>query len=73
MPDWLSTLQNPDPLPGALPDLRALQEFMKAGTTGFPIPTSLPRAAEARRPAPAAVAQPDEPKQPASLKDLFKK
>jgi hypothetical protein len=73
VPDWLSTLQNPDPLPGALPDLKALQEFMKAGTTGFPIPTSLPRAPETRRPAPAAVAQPDEPKQPASLKDLFKK
>ena len=72
-PDWLKTMQNPDALPNALPNLRALQQFIKRETSGFPIPTSLPSIPEARRPAPAAVPQPDEPTKPASLKDLFKK
>jgi hypothetical protein len=73
-PDWLRTLQNPDPLPGALPTLRKLQQFIKAGTSGFPIPTSLPQVApEARRPAPEPSPQPDEARKPTALKDLFKK
>ena len=42
-PDWLKTMQNPDPLPGTLPNLRTLQEFIKRKTSGFPIPTSLPQ------------------------------
>jgi hypothetical protein len=72
-PDWLRTRQNPDPVLG-LPNLRTLQEFIKRRTSGFPIPTSLPQVApEAKRTAPAAVAQPDEAKKPAALKDLFKK
>jgi hypothetical protein len=67
-------MQNPDPLPGALPDLRALQEFIKRKTSGFPIPTSLPQVApEARRPAAEPSPQPDEARKPAALKDLFKR
>jgi hypothetical protein len=72
-PEWLRTLQNPDPLPGALPDLSVLQEFIKRATPGFPIPSSVPGTTEARRPSPEAVAQPGELKKPASLTDLFKK
>jgi hypothetical protein len=73
-PDWLKSLQNPDPLPGALPNLGALQRFIRRNTSGFPIPTSLPQVApEARRDAPVAVPQPNEPKRPAALGDLFKK
>ena len=72
-PDWLRTLQNPDPVPGALPDLSVLQEFIKRATSGFPIPSSLPGTTEARRPTPEALAQPGEPKKPGSLTDLFKK
>jgi hypothetical protein len=73
-PPWLRTMQNPDPLPGALPSLRALQKFIKECTSGFPIPTSLPQVApEARRPTPEPSPQTDEAKKPATLKDLFKK
>jgi hypothetical protein len=73
-PDWLKTMQDPDPLPGALPKLRALQDFIRRNTSGFPIPTSLPQVApEARRPTPVPVPQSDEPTKPTALKDLFKK
>jgi hypothetical protein len=73
-PDWLKTVQNPDPLPSALPNLRALQELIKRKTSGFPIPTSLPQVVpEARRPTPEPAAQPDEARKPTALKDLFKK
>jgi hypothetical protein len=73
-PPWLRTMQNPDPLPGALPSLRALQKFIKECTSGFPIPTSLPQVVpEARRPTPELSPQSDETKKPATLKDLFKK
>ena len=73
-PDWLKTMQNPDPLPGTLPNLRTLQEFIKRKTSGFPIPTSLPQVVpEARRPTPEPSPQSDEAKKPATLKDLFKK
>ena len=71
---WLRTMQNPDPLPGTLPNLRALQNLIKRNTSGFPIPTSLPQVApEARRPTPVPAPQSDEPKKPAALGDLFKK
>jgi len=73
-PDWLKALQNPDPLPGALPNITALQNLMKAKTSGFPIPSSLPAPViEAKRPAPEPSAQPDAARKPTSLKDLFKK
>ena len=73
-PNWLRTLQNPDPLPGALPNLRALQQFLRRTTSGFPIPTSLPQVApEARRPTPEGSPQPDEARKPTALKDLFKR
>ena len=42
VPNWLRTMPNPDPPPGTLPNLKALQEFIKRKTSGFPIPTSLP-------------------------------
>jgi hypothetical protein len=73
VPDWLRTMQNPDPLPGAVPNIRALQDKIRRVTSGFPIPTSLPSAPEARRPAPVPVPQSDDPTKPAALKDLFKK
>jgi hypothetical protein len=75
-PDWLKTMQNPDPLPGALPNLRALQNIIKTRTSGFPVPTSLPQAVpEARRPSaePPAQLGPDYSKKPGGLGDLFKK
>jgi hypothetical protein len=73
-PDWLSTVQNPDPAPGALPNLKALQEFMQAKTSGLPVPASVPSPLpEARRDTPESAPQPDGPKKPASLKDLFKR
>jgi hypothetical protein len=69
-PSWpWRTLQNPDPLPGALPTLRALQAFIKHCTSGFPIPTSLPQVApEARTPTPSP--QLDDARNPAALKKL---
>jgi hypothetical protein len=73
-PDWLKTMQNPDPPPGALPNLRALQNLIRRETSGFPIPTSLPQVApEARKPVAEAPSQPDEARKPAALKDLFKR
>jgi hypothetical protein len=63
-------VQNPDPPPGALPNLRALQAFIKEHTSGFPIPTSLPQVApEARRPAaePTPQPAPDYSKRPGTL------
>jgi hypothetical protein len=70
-PDWLKTMQNPDPLPGALPKLRALQAFIKSQTSGFPIPTSLPQVApEARRPVAEPSPQLDEARNPAASKKL---
>jgi len=71
VPQVLKNLQNPDPQPNALPDLRALQRFIKRETVGFPIPDSLPQAAYAKEPVP--VSQAAEAKKPTSLKDLFKK
>ena len=74
VPDWLRTMPNPDPLPGALPNLRALQAFINRRTSGFPIPTSLPQVApEARRSTPGPSRQPDDARKPTALKDLFKK
>jgi hypothetical protein len=35
-PNWLRTLPNPDPLPGARPNLKALQEFITRQTSAFP-------------------------------------
>jgi hypothetical protein len=73
-PDWLKALQNPEPLASALPNVTALQNLMKAKTSGFPIPTSLPTPVpEARRPASELSPQPDAARKPAALKDLFKK
>ena len=43
-PDWLRTVQSPEPIPGALPNLRTLQDFIKRKTSGFPVPTSVPAA-----------------------------
>jgi hypothetical protein len=42
-PPFLGTIQNPDPLPNALPDRRVLQAFLKATTAGFPILDSFPQ------------------------------
>jgi hypothetical protein len=54
-PNFLTTMQNPDPLPGALPNVKALQAFIKKRTSGYPIPTFLPQL-------PEAVPQPNEAK-----------
>ena len=73
-PAWLMSMQNPDPLPGALPTLRALQALIKSCTSGFPIPTSLPQVSpEARRPAAEPLPQPDDARKPTAIKDLFKR
>jgi hypothetical protein len=73
-PEWLKTLQNPDPEPNALPTLKMLQAFIKRRTSGFPIPDSLPWTAYARESIPKSSPQAvPEPKKPSSLKDLFKK
>ena len=71
---WLRTMQNPDPLPGTLPNLRALQNLIKRNTSGFPIPTSLPQVApESRRPAAEPSPQSEDARKPTAIKDLFKK
>jgi len=70
-PKWLRTLQNPDPVPNALPNLKALQAFIKRRTSGFPIPDSLPQAALAKAPFPESLPQAAEPKKPGSLRELF--
>jgi len=73
-PGWPKTMQNSDPLPGALPNLRALQELIKRKTSGFPIPTSLPSPVpEAKMPLPESAPQPEAARKPAAIKDLFKK
>ena len=69
---WLSNIQNPDPAPDALPNLKALQRLLKRETAGFPVIDSLPQAAMAKKPMPESLPQGGEPKKPPSLKDLFK-
>jgi len=74
-PEWpWRTLPNPDPLPGTLPTVRALQALIKGCTSGFPIPTSLPQVApEARRPAaePTPQPAPDYSKRSGGLTDIL--
>jgi hypothetical protein len=73
-PAWLRTLRNPDPLPDALPNVRALQEFIKRRTAGFPIPTAVPSPVPvARRPTPEPSPQSEDARKPTAIKDLFKK
>jgi hypothetical protein len=76
-PEWLKTLQNPDPLPGALPNLRALQDFIRSRTSGFPIPTSLPQVTPEKPAKREPVMEGELPTPPELqnrfLKDLFKK
>ena len=86
VPDYVRRFPRDEPPQGAMPSLRALQNLIRRNTAGFPIPDTLPPAAELKPPAAELklppsdpkppVAEPKtqatEPKKPSSLRDLFK-